>query len=239
MPVLRNIGRLVTCRGRAGRGRCTPSPAGPSPGARDASPGWASRRSCPPATTTASAGTPGAAGGARPGRLPTPTCASAAGAPTTSWPACGGESYQQIARAGRRHPLDRAQDARARTPRPCTPAAALFLRADAGPGRDHRRGQERLRPGRPDRGRACWRCTRRWRTRGPQRLVPTYLGAHVVPARVPQPAGQLRGAGGTGHRPVRRRGAGALRRRVRRGGRVHRRPRPGGWRRRRAWRAWA
>ena len=149
-----------------------------------------------------------------------------------------GESYQQIARRGGGI-LSTVRKTRARGHRGAVRPLPRLPAPDAGPGRDHRRGQERLRPGRADRGPACWRCTRRWTRAGPQRLVPTYLGAHVVPPELPRSGGRLRGPGRAGHRPGGRRGAGPLRRRVRRGGGVHRRPRPGGWRRRRARPGWA
>ena len=64
--------------------------------------------------------------------------------------------------------------------------------------------------------------------RGPQRLVPTYLGAHVVPPEYRAAAESLPRAGRARDRRPGQRRAGPLRRRVRRRERLHPRRR-GGW----------
>ena len=99
-------------------------------------------------------------------------------------------------------------------------ARAAVPGGDARARRDHRRVQERLRAGSRDELKLL-RVYRALRRRQPVRIVPTFLGAHVVPPEFRGPRGRLRGPAGWNRssRAVAREGLAGLLRCVRGGAR--------------------
>ena len=179
MKLIENIAQLATCAGDGGQGEIH--------AIADAAMVWAGRRSGGsaraelPASTGRGAARRAAAGWSCPGwSTATPTSPSAGGAPTSSAGASPGQSYLDIARGGRRYRADGPADARGQRGGALSARSRLRPR-DAGSRRHDDRMQERIRARPRERAQAAAGLSPGWPSRSRVRIVPTFLGAHIVP----------------------------------------------------------
>ena len=146
------------------------------------------RRGGWPARSPGSPGWTPAGGSVTPGLVDPHTHLLFGGVPRgRAGPAPAGGGVSRHPRRRRRDPLDGGRDPRRRRPTTCSPmAAAGSTRCSPTASRPSRRSPATAWTSRPRSG--WWTSPFRLGAEGPIDVVPTFLGAHAVAARVPRPA---------------------------------------------------